>query len=419
MIRLHPKQWQFSNSNALYRAFLGGRGSGKSFAGAYDLLKRAKRNCTYTVVGPTSGQLHDSSLQTFRKLAWELGLWKDWSASTQTAFLTTGATIRFRSADNPERLRGPDLSGCWLDEGSLMDREALEICQACLREHGKQGWLSCTFTAKGLSHWTYELFGSLRPNTEVFTSHTGENPFLPKDFEEQLREQWGSTPFARQELEGAFVALEGAEWPGEYFDTILYDQFPLHPRDVFTHIVALDPSKGKQAKAGDYSALLHVIASRDLHLYLEDAHIARLPTDQVESATVAYIQEYQPGVVIVEANGFQEVLADNILKKCQQLSIPCPLHPFVNTVDKATRIRMLLTPYLAQKRLHIRKCPATDMVLAQMRDFPVCTQSTKFHDDAIDALHLAAIGFHNLLSGIWQAQRKNPPPSQRHVLRVK
>lgn len=351
------------------------------------------------MAGPTHGQLLDSSFPTFKHLAQKLHLWKDYSASTSTAFLSTGAAIRFRSADNPERLRGPDLSGAWLDEASLMEREALEITQACLREHGQQGWLSCTFTAKGLSHWTYELFGSPRPNTEVFLSTTGQNPFLPPDFEQQLQEQYGHTAFARQELGGEFVALEGAEWPPTYFENILYDTCPLHPDDVFTHIISLDPSMGKNARTGDYSALLHVVASRNLHLFVQDAIILRMTSTQCEDQALAFIQQFQPGSVVVESNGFQEVLADNILQKCTAQSVMCPMSKYVSRVDKEVRLRMTLTPYLANKRLHIRNTPQNQLLLAQMRDFPLGK-----HDDGPDALSLASIAFAELVKKVQQPQ---------------
>ncbi|MFX4846510.1 phage terminase large subunit, partial [Acinetobacter baumannii] len=86
----------------------------------------------------------------------------------------------FRSAEDPDKLRGPNLSGSWLDEASLMEREAFDICIASLREAGEQGWLSATFTPRGLTHWTYDLFGrGGRPDVELFTSRTRDNPFAP------------------------------------------------------------------------------------------------------------------------------------------------------------------------------------------------------------------------------------------------
>src|SRR5262249_62382638 len=84
----------------------------------------------------------------------------------------TGATIRFRTAEDPEKMRGPNLSGCWLDEASLMLPDAFKICIAALREGGQQGWLTATFTPKGLAHWTYDTFGTAREDTACFHTRT-------------------------------------------------------------------------------------------------------------------------------------------------------------------------------------------------------------------------------------------------------
>ncbi len=49
------------------------------------------------------------------------------------------AEVLFRSAENPENLRGSNLSGVWFDEASLMKPEALDVVLACLREKGADG----------------------------------------------------------------------------------------------------------------------------------------------------------------------------------------------------------------------------------------------------------------------------------------
>ena len=62
-IRLHPAQQAFLRSNALFRAFCGGIGSGKSWAGSYDLIRRAKPGRLYLILAPTYSMLSDA---TFR-----------------------------------------------------------------------------------------------------------------------------------------------------------------------------------------------------------------------------------------------------------------------------------------------------------------------------------------------------------------
>src|SRR5436305_5699307 len=73
-IRLHPAQKAFLESKALFRAFCGGIGSGKSWAGAYDLIRRAKSGRLYLVLAPTYPMLSDATFRSFLTLAEELGI---------------------------------------------------------------------------------------------------------------------------------------------------------------------------------------------------------------------------------------------------------------------------------------------------------------------------------------------------------
>jgi len=161
--------------------------------------------------------------------------------------LSTGAEVLFRSADDPERLRGPNLSGVSLNEASLMPREAYDVCIASLRECGEQGWLSAGFTPKGFGHWTYQVFGQASPDTAIFHSRTGDNPFNPPGFQQTLERQYGAGSLrASQELDGRFVSMAGAEWPPEYFtDDLWFEDWPRE--GVVCKAQALDPSKGRDA----------------------------------------------------------------------------------------------------------------------------------------------------------------------------
>ncbi len=213
VVKLHRRQHEFKASPALYRAFVGGRGAGKTWIGAYDLIRRAKKDRTYYVVGPTYPVLRDSTMRSFLAVGRDLGVIDPShlkKSPPPELRLSTGAEVLFRSADDPERLRGPNLSGAWLDEASLMIQDAYDIVIASLREGGQQGWLSSTFTPKGVAHWTYTIFGTGRPDTALFHARTSDNPFNPLDFAATLKRQYGDTDFARQELEGEWLDSDDA-----------------------------------------------------------------------------------------------------------------------------------------------------------------------------------------------------------------
>lgn len=208
---LFPIQAAFLDSRALVRGFVGGIGSGKSFIGSYDLLRNARHGSLALACAPTYPMLRDATLRSFFYVAALLGIPVRFNKSEHLATLPNGAEVLFRSADNPESLRGPNLARVWLDEASLMRKDALTILLGRLRQGGTMGQLSATFTPKGLGHWTFETFGTARPDTAIFHARTLDNPFLPADFHARLSALYGGegSALVKQELGGEFLDDEG------------------------------------------------------------------------------------------------------------------------------------------------------------------------------------------------------------------
>ena len=74
-LRTSPKQQVFIDCTKKIRGLTGGRGSGKSRAGAIDMVLKTKPRCLYMVIAPTYGMLADSTLRTFIEVAQQVGLW--------------------------------------------------------------------------------------------------------------------------------------------------------------------------------------------------------------------------------------------------------------------------------------------------------------------------------------------------------
>jgi phage terminase large subunit-like protein len=356
-------------------------------------LARAKPGRLYLVVVPTYDTAAKATFRTLTRLARQLGLMTGSAKSTRAGLqLVNTAEILFGSADNPDSLRGPDLSGAWLDEGSLMVQEAYDVVLPTLREAGEQGWLTCTFTPKGLGHWTHEYFGQTRPNTALFHACTHDNPFLPKGFEETLLGQFGAgSQTAMQELAGKFVSPADAEWPGEYFEGpgFWFDDWP---HDLTIKVISLDPSKGKESKSGDFQALVKFGRDRAGNEYVE-ADMGKRPivaargpggealTDGMVEATVRWCQEFRPEGLVVEFNTFQSLLAIPFETEFRRVQLDQCRYGINNTVNKLVRIRRLGAP-LGQRRMRFKSnSPGTKLLVNQLRDFPAGE-----HDDGPDAL---------------------------------
>ncbi len=381
---LYAAQAKFLDSKVPFRAFCGGRGAGKSWVAAYDLLKRAKPGRTYMLVSPSYKILIRSDLRTFLALARQLGLLLGFRKGDMTASLVNGAEVICASADDPESLRGPNLSGVAMSEASLMVAEAYFVCIASLREAGEFGWLTACFTPKGKSHWTYQVFGTGRPDTELIVAATWENPFLDQAVHEKLKLQYGEGLRARQELAGEFVQLEGAEWPGEYFQpSIWFDDWPT---DLHLKVLTLDPSKGREAKNGDYAAFVFLGRSAgDRRLYVDAWLRKDLTVADLCREGLRLYREKKPDGFGVEVNQFQHLVKQEIERLAAEASLPgIRTYGIHNRENKELRIRRLTAPLSRGEFRFKANSPGAALLVQQLQEFPVGE-----HDDGPDALEMA------------------------------
>lgn len=381
LLPLSENQARFVASDCPIKALCGGVGSGKTTIGAYDMLKRMKPGRLYLVVSATYPMLRDATLRTFLALARDLGILQDFLRSEMRVTVRVPGGLSeaiFRSGDDPDRLRGPNCSGVWLDEASVMSRAVYEIALGRLREAGEAGWLTATFTPKGRKHWTYEAFTS----SEAFlvVSRTADNPFLEPKFLETVRSQYSSL-LAAQELEGQFVEIEGAEFDASWFGPQAF--FAEWPKDIALRVVALDPSKGKDAKFGDYSAFVRLGMDAAMTMYVE-ADLYRMPSSQVAEHAAMIQKEFCADAFAIEANVWQELLATDVEEAAGRIGVSFPTVLIQNKVNKQVRIRRL-TPFLSRGKFRFRGGHAgTDLLVQQLREFPVGE-----HDDGPDALEIA------------------------------
>jgi predicted phage terminase large subunit-like protein len=148
--------------------------------------------------------------------------------------------------------------------------------------------------------------------------------------------------------------------------------------------VALDPSKGTDAKHGDYSAFVMLGLAEDGTFYVE-ANLARRPTPQIVTDGVALLNHFRPNAFGVEANQFQSLLAAEFRAEFHRQGFAtAEVQPLDNHIAKAVRIRSL-GPLLAARRFKFKtNSPGTKMLLDQLQEFPLSS-----HDDAPDALEMA------------------------------
>jgi predicted phage terminase large subunit-like protein len=196
-----------------------------------------------------------------------------------------------------------------------------------------------------------------------------------------MRAEGGRTAFER-EKQNSPISPEQCEWPEDYFDeSIWFDQWP---RPMAIKTLAIDPSKGTDARRGDYSAIVLLGLDRRGTLYAE-ADLARRPVSQIVADGVELYRRFQPDAFGVEANQFQELLGTEFETEFRRQGVLAPRPKLIdNHVNKLVRIRRL-GHYLATRKLKMKSdSPGTRLLVDQLRDFPAGD-----HDDGPDALEMA------------------------------
>lgn len=211
----------------------------------------------------------------------------------------------------------------------------------------------------------------------------------------RMRVEGGHAAFER-EKQSSPIDSSRCEWPASYFDDAVW--FDPWPNDLTLRTIALDPSKGGDARHGDYSAIVMLGIDADGVLHVE-ADLARRPTPQMVADGVAWCERFTPDAFGVESNQWQQLLAGEFLAEFGRRGLlgvtPCELN---NHTNKEMRIRRL-GPYLSQRRLRFKRgSPGTELLVDQLKDFPLGS-----HDDGPDALEMAV----RLAEDVWRGRDEN------------
>jgi len=217
---------------------------------------------------------------------------------------------------------------------------------------------------------------AMNAGAEVLWPEVENLPTLMK-----MRAESGRTAFER-EKQNSPVNPDYCEWPESYFDeSIWFDEWP---SGHVVRTMALDPSKGRDAQRGDYSACVLLQYCDDGTIFV-DADLARRPVPEIVESCVGHYKTFRPDVFGVEINQFQELLCDLFVRTFAEAKLPHVVpYPIDNRTNKLVRIRRL-GRLLAGKKLRFKNnSPSARLLVEQLKTFPVGD-----HDDGPDALAMA------------------------------
>lgn len=213
----HRFLWDLAAGESLY---IGGLGSGKSWAGARKLLLLHQRNrCPGLAVAPTYGDLHrfviPALVAACREWRWPI---KDESRGDVPRLIVGGFPIWLLSAENPERFAGFEVGHAWVDEGARIktSTDPLRDAPTQIRSRIRAAatgpahrlHLLVTTTPEGMDTWVQRDFIDQPGDRRHYRGLTAANPALPRDYIDRLMATF-SADVARQYLEGLAVDVGG------------------------------------------------------------------------------------------------------------------------------------------------------------------------------------------------------------------
>ena len=346
-----PEQLPNSDENWSIYLYLAGRGAGKTRTAAEWLAWEAttQNNTRWAIVAPTFGDVHDVCAEGesgIINILRDYGSLADYNRSQGAITLTNGSKIKLFSADEPDRLRGPQHHGAWCDElAAWRYPDTWDQLQFGMRL-GSHPRTVITTTPRPVS-LIRNLVNRTDGSVKVVRGSTFDNAqnLAPQALLE-LQARYAGTRMGRQELYGELLTeSDSALWT-----RALIEQARIKPEDAppyFRVVVAIDPAV-TSGESSDETGIVVAGATPDGHYYiLEDASMRGTPEKWAQRAVEMY-RKWKCDRVIGEANNG----GDMIEALLRQVDSSIPYRKVIATRGKRVRAEPV-SALSEQIRLHM------------------------------------------------------------------
>jgi predicted phage terminase large subunit-like protein len=393
---------------ARFRHLVAGRRGGKTMSAAWEVLfyclhpdqfhldahGAEKERPLWVWVLAKDYKVGRPSLLTFLEAMDQAGLVKDrdyrYNKTERIIEFTNGSLVEFKTAEDPQSLRGAGLDILWIDEAAFITNEdAWLVVRPALSD--RLGLVITTTTPKGKNwfhaeFWSDESKADERQFRVEYTSI--DNPYFPREEWEYARTHYHPLMF-RQEYLASFDAMAGVELSGDWLKYYVVgretplgnpDDVRLAPRGGLRTYIGIDPAVSLSDKADRFAMALIGVAKDGSQAYLLELYADRIPfPDQITKIQEWHLK-YRPDLIGIESNAYQRALAQ------QAMRIPGlpPIVPVISKGKKEERI-LAMAPLFKIGRVRIHR---------RHRDFieewvSYDSSLKNTHDDTLDATEIA------------------------------
>lgn len=278
----------------------GGRGSGKTRTGSEVVIKATNVVPNIALIGPTGPDIRITMVEGISGIlaCAPPGNRPLWEPSKKQLTWPNGCIMQGFSAEEPDRLRGPQHGLAWLDEPAHYDNidEVWYNLKLGLRNKGTYpGHAVLTSTPKP-SKWLKKLMKADRTIvTRVSTYANLAN--LDPAFRETILDEFEGTRIGRQELHGEYLEdVEGSLWKLEMLRHIEEQDLP----DLDRIVVSVDPAGTANARSDETGIIVLGIADKTIYV-LADYTGKYSPADWAGRVVGAY-EQFSADSIVVEKN---------------------------------------------------------------------------------------------------------------------
>jgi phage terminase large subunit-like protein len=279
--------------------FLAGRGAGKTRAGAewVRALVEEQGVKRIALVAPTAADARDVMVLGESGIVAVSPPWCRplYEPSKRCLRWPNGAVATLYSAEEPDRLRGPQHEAAWADELCAWNKaqDCWDMLMFGLRL-GSDPRVFVSTTPK-----PQPLLKALlaTPQCAVTRATTFDNKAnLARPFIEEIASRYQGTRLGRQELDGELVEdVEGALWTRAMLEAVRTTVRPLTFKRI---VIGLDPSGGGGSAQGIVVAAL---GPDGLYYVLQDASLTASPERWAERVVSVY-DHHEADKIILERN---------------------------------------------------------------------------------------------------------------------
>ncbi len=329
---------------------LGGRGAGKTFAGARWITLNALAYPLMALVGPTLHDVREVMIEGASGLKAMGGpLFRPrWETSRRRLVWPNGATAYAFSAEDPDSLRGPQFHAAWADEFCAWPRpaETLAMLRFGLRL-GEDPRLVVTSTPRPIRALKALM---AEPGVAVTRAATAANAeHLAPAFLRTLEALYGGTRLAAQELDGVIVETDGGLFRAEDLARCR----AARPARLDRVVVAVDPPA---TATGDACGIVVVGRRDDRAFVLADETARGLSPAGWAARAVGAARTWRADALVAEANQG----GDMVRSVLAGADPPCPIKLVRASIGKRARAEPVAALYEQGRVLHCGPFPALE-----------------------------------------------------------